>query len=204
MRKVFMAIALAGALAMGSVQALASSDNGLHKQGETALQNLKQARATCFDKLQGTFDKFAVPDSNEALAEAALQAARDAIDHGSVNALSAITGLKAAVEAVEEDDEDGATAQLEALRKAIEKANTATAAIPTECDKANTALKNALTLLGGTPAVNDEDEDDTEADDSPSNTAKVMVKHEKLEHEKKHEREHEKHEMKKAEPAERD
>jgi hypothetical protein len=197
MRKVFMAIALAGALALGSVQALADSENGLHKQGETALQNLKQARATCFDKLDTTFDGITVPDSQEAAAEAALQTAQDAIDHGTVNALGAIIGLKAALEAVEDEDEDGATAQLTALQLAITAANTATGKIAAACTTANTALTAALNALGGTAAVNDEDEDDTDADDdSASNTAAMNThkvdkseKHEKRDHEKKQERE---------------
>lgn len=192
MRKVFMAIALAGALALGSVQALADSDSTLTKAGELALQGLKQARANCFNTLEATFDSISVPDSKEALAKAELQKARNAIDLGTVKALDAISGLKAALEAVEDEDEDGATqAQLTALATAIATANTATIAIPTACTTANTTLHNALVALAaGAPAVEDEDEDEADSDnDSQANTAKVTVKHEKRDHEKKQEHE---------------
>jgi hypothetical protein len=201
MRKVFMAMGLAGALALGSFSALANSDSGLVRDGKAALQSLKLARATCFDTLEGTFDSLAVPDAKEAQAEAALQTAQDAIDHGNVNAVSAFTGLKAALEAVqdEDEDEDGTTAdKAAALQAAIDKAKIATAAIPAACSAANTALHNALVALGGVPAVEDEnedeDDDDAQADSARMTTPQVMVqheKHEKKDHEKKQEREHE-------------
>jgi hypothetical protein len=193
---------LAGALALGSVSALADSNNGLVQDGKTALRSLRLAAATCFDTLQGTFDSLTVPEAKEAQADAALVTAQDAIEHGGVNALSAYMGLRDALEAVqdENDDEDGTTAdKTAALQAAIAKAKIATAAIPAACTAANTALHNALLALGGVPTVEDEngdedDDNDSQADSARMNTPQVMVqheKHEKKDHEKKQEREHE-------------
>ncbi len=184
MRKVFVATAVAGLLVLASIPALArtSPQNGLEAQGEAALKAIKQARATCFATLEATLDATPVADKNEDTAEAALTAAQ-----ATINAIAgpAIASLKAALEAFDEDEDDGTPASgADTLKKAIEAASKVPAAIATACTTTKASLQKALDALkaNGTAAKDEDEDDDTDADrDADEHGAK---KAEKAENEK--------------------
>lgn len=179
MRRVLIAMAVAGLLALGTVPVLAKTANGsLEAQGEAALNAIKQARETCFDQLEATVDATPLPESKEELAEAALKAALAEIR--AVGGKEAVA-LKAALEAFDEDDDAGAK-DAKALQKAIADAKSVPDAIKAACLTANANLKKALSTLTSTPnAVRNDDEDED-----------MEVERERDDHDKAKEAEHEK------------
>ncbi len=191
MRRAWIATAVAGLLALGSFSVLASSpEKSLEAQGEAALNAIKQARETCFNQLEATLEATPVPDQKEEMAEAALKAAE-----ASINAIAgpAILKLNAALEAFDEDEDDG-SAGADQLKTAIADAKPVPDAIKAACVTANANLAKALSTLKGTATAarnDDEDEDeDMEVERDNHHQAKE-VEHEKKDlaekdNEKKH------------------